>query len=104
MPFSSSGATGSAGSGLFSSSGTGLADCGSCSQQATSRGLRPRGTGPVVSGTSSGTSTEHRSMACRQRGWNAHPDGIDRRSGGDPAIPVIAFRSPCMGGNELSSP
>jgi hypothetical protein len=62
------------------------------------------GTGPRLSGTSWGSSTEHLSRAYRHRGWKAHPSGIDRRSGGDPAIPVMATRSPCIGGNEFSSP
>ena len=57
-----------------------------------------------VSGTSCGTSAAHRASACGQRGWNAHPGGIARRSGGEPGMPVIAIRGPCIGGNEFSSP
>src|SRR6266699_2092887 len=56
------------------------------------------------SGASCGTSWRHRSMAHVQRGLNAHPWGSALRSGGDPGIPSIRERLPCIGGKQWMRP
>src|SRR3954452_8067721 len=70
------------------------------SQQATDRfgSLRAEGI------PSTGISAEHRSKACGHRGWNEHPEGIPRRSGGEPGIPASSRRSPRSAGKDLSRP
>jgi hypothetical protein len=55
-----------------------------CSQQATVR-AGPSGT---AGAPSTGSFRAHGSNAFGQRGWNAQPVGSDRRSGGDPPMPV----------------
>ena len=69
-----------AGSGSINSGGA--VDVPRWSQHATSRD-------DPASGSSFGTSWRHCGIAHVQRGWNAHPGGRSRRSGGEPGIPSI---------------
>ena len=71
-----------------------------CSQQATVRLSSGRSTGTP----SNGSSLPQGSNALGQRGWKAQPLGIDRRSGGDPGMPVSSRRSPRSGGKACSRP
>ena len=59
---------------------------------------------PARGGARAGAAVRQRSSANSQRGWNTHPAGSSRRSGGEPGMPVIRRRGPCRAGNELSSP